>query len=259
MASEAGEEKEEQAGTRPSSVPSGSSGKATPTKGPGSANASGPGSVAGNSAIQSRPGTVTPGRVSDGVTPVSQIPSQVEVEPPPPPPPPVKKEPNVIVDPSLNLLAVHIVQKRFLLAMYLNVPTVDLVITETQVREQQLAHKKPPTLDHLRQQLEHRIAKKQSVEQPEQLTPEAQEQDVAFRLLKHWRSLKGNAKDKDKVMELVRALKMIERTDLGDIVVNQNKENLELTLAVLPVIKTPSNTGAVTKPKKIKSTTKAKK
>ena len=43
--------------------------------------------------------------------------------------------------------------------------------------------------------------------------------------------------------ELVRALRMIERTDLGEIIVTQNIENLELTVDLLPVIKSPSIAG----------------
>jgi len=70
----------------------------------------------------------------------------------------------------------------------------ELVITDNQVREEQHLHKRPPTLDQLQEQLQRQINNKEPVEPPEMLSAENIDQEVAFRLLKLWRSLKGDAK-----------------------------------------------------------------
>ena len=60
----------------------------------------------------------------------------------------------------------------------------------------------------------------------ENQTPEA---EFAQTLLLHWKKLRTNAKDKDKVTDLERALREMGKPDLAGILMDRHADNLELT------------------------------
>ena len=60
----------------------------------------------------------------------------------------------------------------------------------------------------------------------EEETPEA---EFAQTLLLHWKRLKANAKDKDKINDLERALRELGKPDLAAILMERHADNQELT------------------------------
>ena len=109
----------------------------------------------------------------------------------------IKKEAKVLSDSSLQVLAKEINDKALVLAMYLNIPTTTVVLVDLESKECD-----PSTLYPC---------------------------NAASSLLKRWKVMRAGAKDKDKVLDLERALRSTGKDDVADILMDKHRDNQELS------------------------------
>jgi len=107
---------------------------------------------------------------------------------------PVKKQAAVLSDASLLCLAQDLGELTLRIAMYLNVPTLRLI--QLQIAARELSW---------------------------------QEQDLTSKMLFAWKQQREGAKEKEKVLDLMRALRENEKPDHADVIAEKHKEDTELT------------------------------
>lgn len=108
-------------------------------------------------------------------------------------PKPPKPEPAVLSYTSLELLSRE-VGNIIIFCMYLNMPTTHLVKTTIDISEKGKSDK-----------------------------------DLAHRLLLDWKKLRVGSKDKDKIHDLERALREIDKTEIADMLIDRYTNQMEIT------------------------------
>merc|ERR1712165_94608 len=107
---------------------------------------------------------------------------------------PVKKQAAVLSDASLLCLAQDLGELTLRVAMYLNVPTLRLIQLQIAARERNW-----------------------------------EQEDLTSRMLLAWKQQREGAKEKDKVLDLMRALRDNDKPDHADVVADKHKDDAELS------------------------------
>ncbi|KAL3858152.1 hypothetical protein ACJMK2_012759 [Sinanodonta woodiana] len=113
------------------------------------------------------------------------------------------KESAVLTDGSLAVLAREVGAEKLnglILSMYLNIPNTTIVKIANEASDMGLIN----ASDNMRV-------------------------ETTQRLLLHWKRLRVNSKDKEKVKDLERALKEIGRGDIADVITDKHANHAELT------------------------------
>lgn len=114
---------------------------------------------------------------------------------------PPKKEAAVLSDESLKALAGELAEGTtgLRVAMYLNIPTSTLVNMELKANEKQ-------TLGT----------------------------DRTLTMLYYWKTMRATAKEKDKVLDLERAMREAGKQEVADVILDRHRDNMELTTDCFP-------------------------
>jgi len=112
---------------------------------------------------------------------------------------PVKKEAAVLTEASLTHLAKEMAPKAMVMAMYLNIPTTTLV-------HMSLAASCKGTA----------------------------EEAFSTELLLHWKKMRETAKEKDKVADMERALREMDKQELADVFMDRHQGQMELSADCFP-------------------------